>query len=222
MERMNHVIAALLFGLAVSAPLAAPAAAREALCVVCQVKEGATHAETVRATRTVEGREYEFCSEKCAREFVADPAAFVPPVFPRPAPTFTLRDLGGNEVTLEGLRGRVVLLDFWATWCAPCLKSMPELEALHRRLGAKGLTVLGVSIDEDGPAKVRKFAKARKVTYPIAIDSAEAPAWADYRVKAVPAAFLIDRDGRIVAQWTGVAVDAKTLEAKLGELLAAE
>lgn len=218
---MKIAIVTLALGLGLATLAAHPAAAREALCLVCQVKEGATHLEPVRATRTHEGAEYGFCSESCAEEFMTDPLAYVPPVLPRPAPAFVLRDLAGNEVTLESLRGRVVLLDFWATWCAPCRKSMPELEALHRRHGASGLTVLGVSIDEGAPARVRSFVKARKVTYPIAIDADKDPAWAAYRVKAVPAAFLIDREGRIVAQWTGTAIDAKALEARLGEMLAA-
>jgi len=219
---MKRLIAALLLVAPLLAPLAVSAAAREAICHVCHVREGTAHPEPVRATRTHEGVEYGFCSEKCAREFAADPVAFLPPVFPRPAPAFELRDLAGNDVTLENLRGRVVLLDFWATWCAPCLKTMPELEALHRRHRERGLTVLGVSIDEGGAERVKRFAKARKVTYPIAIDSADSPAWHDYRVKVVPAAFLIDREGRIVAQWTGSGVDAKALEAKLAELLAVE
>lgn len=219
---MKRVFGVLLVAASLIAPPAAAAAAREAVCHVCRVKEGTTHPEPVRATRTHEGVEYAFCAEKCAREFAADPAAFLPPVFPRPAPAFALRDLEGGEISLAGLRGRVVLLDFWATWCAPCLKSMPELEALHRRYGAKGLTVLGVSTDEGGPEKVRRFAKARKVTYPIALDDEWAPAWADYRVRAVPSAFLIDREGRIVAQWTGAAPEKKALAAKIEELLAAE
>lgn len=94
---------------------------------------------------------------------------------------------------------------------------MPELQALHDRYRARGFTVLGVSIDEGGPAKVKKFVRG-KYTYPIAMDSETAPAWEAYRVKAVPAAFLIDRDGRIVAQWTGRFAAAE-LEQKLAALL---
>ena len=198
-------------------PLAAQS--REALCVVCQVKEGATAVEPVRAVRTHEGREFAFCSEKCAEEFDTDPAAYAPPTLPRPAPAFALRDLDGRDVSLASLRGQVVLLDFWATWCAPCRKSMPELEALHRRYRDKGVTVLGVSIDEAPVKKVRGFVQARKVTYPIAIDADKDPAWAAYKVKAVPAAFLIDREGRVVAQWTGRAAASEEVERKIAELL---
>lgn len=218
---MKRVIGVLLMAASLFAPLVVAAAAREAICHVCRVREGTTHPEPVRATRTHEGVEYGFCAERCAREFAADPAAFLPPTFPRPAPAFAVRDLDGRPITLDSLRGRVVLLDFWATWCAPCLKSMPELEALHRRYSGRGLTVLGVSTDEGGIDLVRKFARARKVTYPIALDDERDPAWAAYRVKAVPSAYLIDREGRIVAQWTGAAPAKKQLEALLAGLLAA-
>lgn len=210
----------LVLGLGWATVVGAAEAAREAVCIVCAVREGTTHAEPVRATRTHDGREYAFCSERCAREFAADPAAFVPPAFPRPAPAFAFTTLDGRAVSLDSLRGRPVLLDFWATWCAPCVKSMPELEAVHRRWAARGLTVLGVSIDEGGDALVRKFVAKRKVTYPIAVDAAQDPVWAAYRVKSVPAAFLIDGEGRIVAQWTGRGVDVKDLEARLETLLA--
>ena len=196
------------------------AIAREAICVVCQVKDGATHAETVKATRLHAGSEFNFCSEKCAKAFDADPLSYVPPELPRRAPSFRLRDLEGRELTLEGLRGQIVLLDFWATWCAPCRKSMPELDALHQRHREAGLTVLGVSIDEGSTGKVRKFVRSRRFSYPIAIDDESAPAWAAYRVKSVPAAFLIDREGRIVAQWTGRAASAAEVEAHLERLIA--
>lgn len=216
---MPRRLLALLFGITFMGFSPLLSQAREALCVVCQVKEGATAAEVVKAVRTYDGREYAFCSEKCAEEFDTDPAAYAPPAFPRPAPAFALRDLDGREFSLASLRGQVVLLDFWATWCAPCRKSMPELEALHQRYRARGVTVLGVSIDEGSPKKVRGFVKARRLTYPIAIDTDRAPAWAAYKVKAVPAAFLIDRDGRIVAQWTGQPATPQAVEAKLAELL---
>jgi len=76
-----------------------------------------------------------------------------------------------------------------------------------------------VSIDEGGPVKVAKFVASKKLTYPIAVDSEKDPAWDAFRVKAVPAAFLIDREGRIVAQWSGAPASAKELEAMLEELL---
>jgi len=115
-----------------------------------------------------------------------------------------------------------VLLDFWATWCVPCRKSMPELQALHDKFGSRGLSVIGISIDENGLAKVKKFVAARKITYSIAVDSDRNPAWDAFRVKAIPAAYLMNREGQIVAQWTGAAPTGKDLEVRLEELLSAD
>lgn len=197
-------------------------AAEKAICVVCAVKEGEAEPETVQAVRAYEGREYGFCSAGCAKAFDADPAAYVPPEFPRPAPVFALTDLAGRPISPTALQGKVVLLDFWATWCPPCRKSMPELQALHAKYAKQGFTVVGISIDEGGAGKVKKFVAAKKITYPIAIDAGKNPAWDAFRVKAVPAAYLLDREGRIVAQWTGIPADAKALEAKLEGLLATD
>jgi thiol-disulfide isomerase/thioredoxin len=201
------------------APGAFADAPKEAICNVCRVMSGEMHEEAVRATRDYEGVTYGFCSSDCAKQFDLDPAAFVPPVFPRPAPGFELVSLAGDTLSLERLRGKVTLVDFWATWCQPCRKSMPELSALQTKLAGRGFTVLGISIDEDREKEVKRFLKKTPVTYPIAIDAKAAPAWMDYRVKAVPAAFLVDRDGKIVAQWTGRTVDAAELEARLADLL---
>jgi peroxiredoxin len=194
------------------------ALAEKALCLVCKVTEGATRPEPVKATRTYEGARYGFCSERCAKEFDADPIAFLPPQLPRPSPEMSLSDLQGNALG-PSLQGKVVLVDFWATWCAPCQKSMPELQALHVKYAPRGFTVVGVSIDENADAKVRKFVEKKRITYPIAIDSKQSPVWEKYRVKGVPAAFLIDREGRIVAQWTGVAPKASEIEEELVALL---
>jgi len=199
---------------------ASPAIGGEkAVCMVCKVKHGEAAEEEVKAWRTHEGVRYGFCSESCAKEFEADPAAYLPPLFPRPAPELTLTALHGGELSWQSLQGKVVLVDFWATWCAPCRKSMPRLQALHDRYAARGFTVLGVSIDAaKDTAKVRKFAASKKITYPIAIDSEQGSAWERFAVKAVPAAFLVDAQGKIVAQWTG-APDEAELEKRLAGML---
>lgn len=189
-------------------------------CIVCAVLHGEAEDEPVRAHRMHQGRRYGFCSEKCAQAFADDPQAFLTPEYPYPAPGFTLRTLAGAAVSLDSLRGHVVLLDFWATWCAPCRRSMPELQALHDRHAAQGLTVLGVSIDENADAKVRRFVRTQRFTYPIAIDGGTTPAWQAYHVKAIPAVFLIDRVGRVVAQWTGGAPPTAELAAAIERALA--
>ncbi len=200
---------------------AAESTAREALCVVCAAKEGATEPEPVRATRTYEGREYGFCSAACAKAFDADPAAYVPPELPRPAPGFTVRALDGGEIRASSLRGKVTLLDFWATWCKPCVANAPELSRLHREWSGRGFQVLGISIDEGGEKKVRPFLKKHAVTYPIALDTAKPAAWEAFRVKAVPAAYLLDAEGNIVRQWLG-RVDPAEVERVLEELIGRE
>jgi len=220
MKRVWYLTVALA-ALVMAGATPAPAAAEKAVCLVCSVKEGASEPEEVKAWRTYEGTRYGFCSEKCAGEFDADAAAYVPPTLPRPAPELSVADLAGKPVTWKSLEGRVVLVDFWATWCGPCRKSMPELQALHEKYSARGFTVLGVSIDEgNAAAKVKKFVSSKKIRYPIAVDSEKTPTWERYRVKAVPAAFLVDRNGQVVAQWTGTSVDAADLEARLATLLA--
>jgi len=212
------VVALLLMG-PVDNAFAAPATA---LCLVCHVNEGASEEEPVKAVRTYQGIEYGFCSDKCAKAFDADPVAYLPPVFPRPSPEFALTDLAGGKVSPAALAGNVVLLDFWATWCVPCRKVMPELQALHDKYAGRGLSVIGISIDEGGPAKVNKYVKSKKFTYRIALDDAKKPAWDAFRIKAIPAAYLLDREGRIVAQWTGAPPDPKELERRITELLAAD
>jgi peroxiredoxin len=194
------------------------AAAKMELCLVCAVKEGATEPELVKATRTFEGRVYGFCSAPCAKAFDAEPAAYVPAALPRPAPGFSVRELDGRVVNSSSLRGKVTLLDFWATWCVPCVKNTPELDRLHREWAGRGFQVLGVSIDEGGAKKVRPFLKKHAVKYPIAIDSEKPSAWSGFRVKAVPAAYLIDAEGNIVRQWLG-RVDPAEVEQALAELL---
>lgn len=191
-----------------------------ALCSVCRVHEGETEAEPIRASEEFGGETYHFCSESCRERFLEAPQAYVTPVFPRPAPAFTVLDLEGRELTTEDLLGHVTLLDFWATWCLPCVTDLPKLTALHKRYGNDGFQVLGVSIDEGkkGSKKVEKMLRKKNVEHPVYMDGEEASAWGAFWVRAIPAQFLIDREGRIVAQWSGV-IDLVEVEAAIAELL---
>lgn len=221
---MRRMMGRALFALLALAFVIAPLAARageKAICPVCQTKEGSDTPEEVKTWRTHEGVRYGFCSEKCAQEFDAEPAAFLAPSFPRRAPELSVSDLGGKSLSWKQLEGKVVLLDFWATWCAPCRKSMPALQALHDRYASRGFTVVGVSIDDKKPVpKVKRFVNSKKIRYPIVIDAEKDPSWGRFGVKAVPAAFLVDRSGNIVAQWTGE-MNVRELEEKLTVLLQA-
>jgi peroxiredoxin len=115
------------------------------------------------------------------------------------APNFKARDVTGEPLELDRLLQRgPVLLDFWATWCKPCVESLPELQRWHRVYGPRGLTVVGVSVD--GPrnfSKVRPFAASRGLMYPIVIDQ-DGTIQRLYQVLAIPTAFLIDTSGAIV------------------------
>jgi len=216
---MVRFIFILMIGIA-ALPSAAAAASEKALCAVCVTLEGKQDPEEVHAWRTHEGVKYALCSAECVKKFEASPASFVAPEFPRPAPALAATDFAGKPLTLDSFKGKVVLLDFWATWCAPCRKSMPDLEALHAKFGSRGLVVLGVSIDE---AKAQKKAKElvakKKFGYRFAFDRADDPAWARFGVQAIPAAFLLDAEGRIVAQWTGIPGDPAEMEAAISALL---
>ncbi|MCC2670375.1 MAG: Redoxin domain protein, partial [Armatimonadetes bacterium] len=125
------------------------AAPKMALCAVCSVREG-SGPEPVKATAKHEGKEYYFCADKCRTEFLKEPSVFLKAEAPRPAPAFMLKDLSGATVSLSQYRGKVVLLDFWATFCGPCMKAMPKLQKLHDQHAAKGFSVVGVATDEEG------------------------------------------------------------------------
>jgi peroxiredoxin len=118
------------------------------------------------------------------------------------APDFVLPLLGGGEVALAQLRGRTVILDFWATWCAPCEVQMPILDALWRDRKDDRLMIVGVSVDVDPPATVADWIDERGFGYPIALgDQALAMR---YGLLGFPALVLIDPEGRIQARHTGV------------------
>lgn len=180
-----------------------PQTPKEAICTVCRVTEGTTKPEKVVATSQYQKTTHYFCSPKCKKEFDADPEAFLSPVLPRPAPDFTLPNLAGEKIALQNFRGQVVLLDFWATWCKPCVKSMPKLNDLHEKWNKSGLSVVGIAIDEEGKKIVEPFIQKHKIVYPILVDTAENPVWEIYKVKIIPMLFLVDRQGQIVQQWLG-------------------
>lgn len=133
------------------------------------------------------------------------------------APDFTRADASGRQVQLSKYRGHLVLLNFWASWCVPCREEMPLFSKWQRELGARGLQVIGVSMDDDA-REVRKFLAAYPVTYPIVVGDAK---FAEHfgGVLGLPLSYLIDAQGRVVARYQGE-VDLPGIEAKIKELLA--
>lgn len=125
-----------------------------------------------------------------------------PPEIGQPAPAYRTISLAGDSVSLAQKRGRVVLLNVWATWCHPCRAEIPILQALHERYAARGLDLVGVSVDAHGEeATIRDFAKDFNMTYPLWLDPDER-VQSTFLAIGVPATFLIDRHG--VLRWRHV------------------
>ncbi|HET7863880.1 MAG TPA: TlpA disulfide reductase family protein [Burkholderiaceae bacterium] len=111
------------------------------------------------------------------------------------APDFTLRTLDGRNVRLQEQRGRVVLVNFWATWCGPCRVEMPHLNRLHEKYRAAGLVLLGVNVDED-PRTAAGVAAKLGVQFPVLLDTDKAVSRL-YDLNSMPSTVLIDRDGHV-------------------------
>jgi peroxiredoxin len=122
---------------------------------------------------------------------------------------FTLTDLSGKNWTLRDLRGKVVLVNFWATWCPPCRKEMPDLETLYRRFGPQGLVILGISDEE--AAKVKPFISQQKVTYPVLLDPGRKVNEL-FQIEGIPKTFIYDREGKVVAQSIDMRTQKQFLE----------
>ncbi len=110
---------------------------------------------------------------------------------------FTLTDLQGKSWSLKGLRGKVVLVNFWATWCQPCRREMPDLEALYKRFKDQGFVILGISDEES--AKVKELLAEQKVSYPVLLDPGRKVNEL-FRIEGIPKNFVYDRHGKLVAQ----------------------
>ncbi len=133
-----------------------------------------------------------------------------------PAPEFQLTDINGKPLSLAQYKGKVVLLDFWATWCAPCKVEIPHFIALQDKYGSQGLQIIGLSMDDDAKPVV-KFAEQMKINYPIAVGD-EKLASKYGGVLGLPIAFIIDKEGRIVHKHVGETAP-DVFEKEVAELL---
>ena len=146
----------------------------------------------------------------------AKPAAATPaPSKGAPAalPEFTLPDLDGKAHASKDWKGQVVLVDFWATWCAGCRETIPALARLQDKYGAQGLKVVGISLDKGPKSKVGKFARKLKVNYQVLLD-AEDTLSKVFGFEGLPSLYLFDKDGSLVKALAGyTALQDKELEA---------
>jgi cytochrome c biogenesis protein CcmG/thiol:disulfide interchange protein DsbE len=133
------------------------------------------------------------------------------------APELVLEDSAGKPFTLKQYAGKIVLLDFWATWCHGCQEEIPWFSDFHREYGPEGLSVVGVSLDEDGWKAVKPFIKTAAVPYRIVLGNDTIAR--RYGIAAMPDTFLIDRNGKVAAKYAGV-VNRTDIEKNIKAMLA--
>ena len=135
----------------------------------------------------------------------------------KPAPEFNLIDASGKAAHLSDYRGKVVLLDFWATWCGGCKKEIPWFMEFHKAYEAKGLAVVGVSLDDGGWKVLKPWLDAHPIPYRIVLGG-DAMA-KQYGIDGMPDTFLIDQQGRVAAAYRAGVVDQANMEANIKALL---
>ncbi len=138
-------------------------------------------------------------------------------IAPQPAPKFALKDLRGKTVTLENFKGKIVLLNFWATWCVPCRAEMPELIKLQTEYAAQGLQIVGITYEPEKPLIVSRVARTRKINYPLLFGN-EALSKAYGIEEVLPVTIIIDREEKILDRVLGT-FEAKDFEQKVLPLL---
>jgi len=135
----------------------------------------------------------------------------------RKAANFKLETADGSTVELSKLRGKVVLVNFWATWCAPCRKEIPDFIDVYNEYKAKGFEIVGIALDEEGFELVTPFVKKYKIPYPVVVGTGKTvDTYGGFN--AIPTSFIINREGIIVDEHTGL-MTRSVLEKKLKELL---
>ena len=186
-------------------------------CVVC-ASGGESHGkEKPVAGVAYKGKIYYFCNAKEIGSFKKDPAAFIPPLLPRPMPEFDLADVTGKVWNAEAMKGKLVLVDYWATWCVPCKAMFPTLDKLYAKYKESGFELLSVSVDQK-KADLDKYLKGHAFPNPVLPDTKGT--FSKWRVRAIPATFLI-KDSQVIKQWVGK-LTAQELEQAIIENLPAK
>jgi peroxiredoxin len=137
-----------------------------------------------------------------------------------PAPDFTLKDISGRDVSLSSFKGKVVLINFWGTFCVPCRKEMPSIETLYKTYKDKGFVVLAVSEDKS-ISNVKEFIKEYRLTFPVILDDDKKVA-KQYKVSVLPVSFLIDKKGMVSRKFFGEREWTDTESKKMVEELLSE
>jgi thiol-disulfide isomerase/thioredoxin len=133
------------------------------------------------------------------------------------APDFTLKTFAGQKITLSQLKGKVVLLDFWATWCGPCRESIPHLIQLYKNYRESGFELVGMNLDKGDGEVVRRFITSMDIPYPVVAAPEEVVR--SYQVTGIPVAFLIDKEGKIREKMVGFSgIIAQQLTTKVADL----
>ena len=136
------------------------------------------------------------------------------------APDFTLSGLDGKPFRFYDQKGKVIILDFWATWCPPCRAELPHFKSLYQEYQQKGLEIIGVALDESGAKVVKPFVEDNKITYPILIGNQKVAE--DYGgIRGIPTTFIIDRHGHIIKKLVGYQ-DKEVFESAIKGLLELE
>ncbi len=139
------------------------------------------------------------------------------PTHPYPAPDFSLRDMNGNPVRLSSFRGKGVVLNFWATWCAPCRREIPWFIQMQKKYGPRGLQVIGVSMDDGGNKAVEQFVDKTGMDYPVLFDDGHASSVYG-ATEILPTTYYISRNGKVVAFVKGV-ISKDKVEDNVKEML---
>ncbi len=137
------------------------------------------------------------------------------------APNFTLKTTDGKTVELSKLKGKAVIVNFWATWCGPCRREIPGFVNIYEKYKAKGLEIVGISVDRDGVGVVKQYLEKNKVTYPIVWDDkgvADAYGKLFGAIDGIPTTFFVDRSGNVVDKYIG-SMEESAFEAKVKKLL---
>ncbi len=137
----------------------------------------------------------------------------------KPAPNFSLKDADGKPVNLSDFRGKVVLVNFWATWCGPCEAEIPWFVEFEKQYKDRGFAVIGVSMDDDGWKSVRPYVASHKINYHIVIGS-EVVSQQFGDINALPTSFVLDREGRIASSHEGL-IDKADYQNEIVKLLEA-